>query len=36
MIYDAELSQWGMSDNLAREAVMNIREVNVDEVTSCI
>ena len=33
LIYDAELSQWGLGDHLAREAVMNIREFNVDRVS---
>ncbi|KAI6223555.1 hypothetical protein M3Y99_01454200 [Aphelenchoides fujianensis] len=31
MIYEKELAPWGATDNLAREAVLNIRDVSVDE-----
>ncbi|KAI6190722.1 hypothetical protein M3Y97_00149400 [Aphelenchoides bicaudatus] len=31
LIYNAEVKPWGLNDSVAREAVMNIREVNVDK-----
>jgi len=31
LIYEKELAPWGRSQNIARDAIMNIREVSVDE-----
>lgn len=31
LIYDKELAPWGASDSVAREAILNIKEINVDK-----